>query len=416
MKILYISQYFPPEMGAPAARVSELSRHWAKSGHKVAVLTGFPNHPTGELHPDYKGKLWKLLLKENENNLDIYRTWLMPLPNRKSYERILNYVSFCLSSSITGSFLNRPDVIIATSPQLLVGLSAWWISRIKKMPFIFEVRDLWPESITASGVGEQKSAFAYTLSAISGFLYRNCDHLVVVTSAFKDDIIEKYGIDPEKISIVENGVETDLFTPEGDQDRVRQDLGLQKKFVVSIIGTFGLAHGLKTVLEAAEDLQDQYPNIIFMFVGEGTDKECLMDMAHKKGLSNVLFKQQQPREKIPAFIRASDTCLVLLKKAPVFKTVIPTKMLEFMACGCPIILGVEGQAQQLIETAQAGICIEPENTEELRDAIIKLYKDTKLRKNLGNNGRSYIVDNLSRKRTAATYIEVLKGVVARWRQ
>jgi len=416
MNILYISQYFPPEMGAPAARVSELSRHWAQSGHKVTVLTGFPNHPTGVVHADYRDRLWKLLYREHADGFTIQRTWLWPLPNRKSHERILNYSSFCLSSSVTGSFLKKPDVIIATSPQLLVGMSGWWLSKIKGLPLVMEIRDLWPESIIASGVGNQKSVLSHTLTAISDFLYRNSSHIVVVTPAFKRDIEEKYDIDPGKISIVENGVETDLFTPEGDQDIVKQDLALKEKFVVSIIGTFGLAHGLSTVLDAAEDLRDEYPNIVFMFVGEGADKGRLLDMARNRGLSNVLFKPQQPREEIPAYIRASDICLVLLKKAPVFKTVIPTKMLEFMSCRCPVILGVNGQARQLVEEARAGIYVEPENSDALRNAIIRLYNDAKPRDALGSNGRSYIVNRLSRKRTAETYIEVLRTVVADWKE
>ena len=159
-----------------------------------------------------------------------------------------------------------------------------------------------------------------------------------------------------------------------------------------------------------------YPDIVFMFVGEGADKGRLLDISRDKGLSNVLFISQQPRERVPSFIRASDVCLVLLKKAPVFKTVIPTKMLEYMACGRPVILGVEGQAQQLIEEAQAGLCIEPENTEALMNAIITLYKDAKLRDDLGANGRSYIIDNLSRKSTAERYIKVLESVVADWKE
>jgi len=415
MKILYISQYFPPEMGAPAARVSELARHWARAGHQVTVLTGFPNHPTGVVLPEYRSKFRHLIYRERIDGIDVLRTWLLPFPNRRAYERLLNYLSFCLSSSVAGSFSHQPDVIIATSPQLFVGLAGWWLGRIKHTPFILEVRDLWPDSITASGIGRQGSMPVRALQALSTFLYRTSDYIVTVTPAFKEDIIAKWNINPEKISVVENGVEAELFSPDGSQDATKQDFGLNGKFVVSYIGTLGLAHGLTTVLEAAGELQNAIPQIIFLLVGEGADKERLVSMAQEQNLANVLFLPQQPREKIPALIRASDICLVPLKKAPVFRTVIPTKMLEFMACARPVILGVEGQARQVLEEAQGGIFIEPENHKALLEALLHLYQDSSVRQILGRNGRNYIVEHLSREQTAKTYIEVLEKVVSRWK-
>lgn len=411
MRIFYVSQYFPPEMGAPAARVSELARHWVQAGHQVTVLTGFPNHPTGVVHPEYRAKFRRLICREEVSGVQVVRTWLLPFPNRKPHERILNYTSFCLSSCLIGTFLSRPDVIIATSPQLLAGLTGWWLGKIKRAPFILEVRDLWPDSITGSGVGNQGSLFIRSLRALSGFLYQSCDHLVVVTPAFKEEIIRKWGICPEKISVVENGVETDLFTPDGATDTVKCTLDIQGKFVISYIGTLGLAHGLSTVLQAAAQLQDSFPDILFLFVGEGADKQRLISLARDQGLNNVCFMPQQPREQIPDFIRASDLCLVLLKKTEVFKTVIPTKMLEFMACGRPVILGVDGQARDVLDEAQAGVFIEPEDPKALAQAITKLYGDAILRGLLEHNGRRYIVARLSREQTAHAYIGVLEKVI-----
>src|SRR5271163_134765 len=177
MKILYVSQYFPPEMGAPAARAAELSRHWARSGHEVTVLTGFPNHPTGAVPPEYRRKFRHLIAHEQTGGVSVVRTWLLPFPNRKAHERILNYSSFCASAASTGLFLSRPDVVIATSPQLLVGLSGWWLARCKRVPFVFEVRDLWPESLAAVGVGEENSILHRALARIANFLYRHADHI-----------------------------------------------------------------------------------------------------------------------------------------------------------------------------------------------------------------------------------------------
>ena len=416
MKILYVSQYFPPEMGAPAARVSELARHWAQADHRVTVLTGFPNHPIGVVPPEYRAKFRRLICREQVDGIHVVRTWLLPFPNRKPHERILNYTSFCLSSCLTGTFLRRPDVIVATSPQLLVGLAGWWLGRIKRAPFVLEVRDLWPESITASGVGSQESVMARSLRALSGFLYRSSDHIVVVTPAFKEDLVNNWNIRPEKISLVENGVETDIFTPDGAADAIGTTLGIQDKFVVSYIGTHGLAHGLSTMLQTAAQLQNTFPDILFLFVGEGADKERLMSLVQDEGLANVRFLPYQPREKIPAFVRASDVCLVLLKKADVFKTVIPTKMLEFMACSRPVILGVDGQARQVLHEAQAGIFIEPEDSAALADAVVQLYCDVELRDTLGCNGRDYITEHLSRKQTAQVYTGVLEEVITNWRQ
>ncbi len=403
-------------MGAPAARVSELARHWVQSGHQVTVLTGFPNHPTGVVQQDYRRKFRHLVYQESVDDIRVVRTWLLPFPNRRAHERILNYLSFCLSASITGSFLGKPDVIIASTPQLFVGLSGWWLGRIQRTPFILEVRDLWPDSITASGMGRDGSMPIKVIRAVAGFLYRSCAHIVVVTPAFREDLVSKWAMPSEKISIVENGVETDLFSPHDGRDTGKSALGIQGRFVVSYIGTLGLAHGLSTVLQGAAELQAASPEIVFLFVGEGADKERMVSLARDKGLSNVLFLPQQPREKIPSIIRASDICLVPLRKAEVFKTVIPTKMLEFMACGRPVILGVDGQARRVLEGAQAGVFVEPENQAALAQAIRHLYQDSALRQILGRNGRNYIIEHLSREQTAKLYTTVLEKVTFNWRQ
>jgi glycosyltransferase involved in cell wall biosynthesis len=412
VKILYISQYFPPEMGAPAARAAELARHWVSDGHEVTVLTGFPNHPTGIVPREYRRRFRRLVSRENVDGVNVVRTWLLPLPNRKAHERVLNYGSFCLSAAATGLFVSRPDVVIATSPQLLVGLAGWWLARWKNVPFVFEVRDLWPESLAAVGMGSEHSLLHRSLGRIARFLYRNAQHIVVVTPAFRDYLVERMGIQREKISIVENGVETEVFRPDRPDANLRRELGAEGKFVVSYIGTMGMAHGLETLVEAAAQLQASAPEVLFLMVGEGADKVRVMNMALARGVTNIRFVSQQPREKIPNYICVSDACLVLLKRSEVFKTVIPTKMLEFMACARPVILGVDGQARKVIEQARAGIFVEPENFLDLARTIMHLAGNADLRAALGRNGRQYIVQNLSRQRSAEAYIEVLEGLVS----
>jgi glycosyltransferase involved in cell wall biosynthesis len=409
VNILYVSQYFPPEMGAPAARVSELSAHWVKAGHTVTVLTGFPNHPTGVVPPTYRWKLWRLVWVETNDGIKIVRTWLLPFPNRGRVRRTLNYVSFFLSACLTGSFLHRPDVVIATSPQLLVGLAGRWIARRKHAPFVFEVRDLWPESLIAVGLSHSGSWFNHLLRRIADFLYRKCDLVVLVSPAFKDFLVDQYSVEAAKIVVVENGVETDLFTPVG----IRATLGTQGKFVVAYIGTIGMAHGIETMIQAALELRTKLPDTVFLIVGEGAGKERLTSLAAEHQLRNLMILPQQPREKIPEIIRASDVCLVLLKKSDVFKTVLPSKMFELMACGRPVILGVEGQASTVLLDSGGGICIEPGNAAALAGAICLLHDDGALRQKLGSAGREYVVKKFSRGQKAAAYIQVLEKLLIR---
>jgi colanic acid biosynthesis glycosyl transferase WcaI len=415
VKILYVSQYFPPEMGAPAARVSELSRYWAEAGHEVTVLTGFPNHPTGIVPPQYRAKFRHLVGREVIDGVNVVRTWLFPFPNRKAYERMLNYSSFCASSASTGMFLSRPDVIIATSPQLLVGLSGWWLAHCKRVPFVFEVRDLWPESLAAVGIGTGDSLLHRSLARIAGFLYRNSQHIVVVSPSFKDHLITQWGVPPDKVSTVENGVETNLFSPQSADPDLRARLAIEGKFVASYIGTLGMAHGLESVLEAASRLRHA-SQIVFLLIGDGAEKSRITALACERQLNNVRFLDQQPREQIPAYICASDACLVTLKKNEIFKTVIPTKMLEFMSCARPVILGVDGQARKIIEDAQAGIYVEPENPEQIASAIIQLSSSTEPRELLGRNGRRHIAQHFSRDKTASHYLAVLEKVLGRTRK
>jgi glycosyltransferase involved in cell wall biosynthesis len=279
------------------------------------------------------------------------------------------------------------------------------------VPFIFEVRDLWPESLAAVGMGGENSWMYRLLIKVARFLYRRSSHIVVVTPAFKNYLIQKWKIPAEKISVVGNGVETDLFSLRNADPSLRRALRLEGKFVVSYIGTMGMAHGLESVLEAATILQYSSPEVQFLLVGEGADKDRIVESALSRNLTNVRFREQQPRERIPAYICASDACLVLLKKAELFKTVIPTKMLEFMSCARPIILGVDGQARKIMDEAQAGLFVEPENTANLVQAITDLVANSTRRESLGRNGRKHILENFSRQQTAEEYLVVLESLL-----
>jgi glycosyltransferase involved in cell wall biosynthesis len=410
VKILCVSQYFPPEMGAPAARAAELSRHWARMGHEVMVLTGFPNHPTGVVPEDWRPRLRQLRDSEIVDGVRVERTWLWPLPNRKAHERIRNYTSFCVSAAVSGLALQKPDVVIATSPQLLCALAGWWLAFWHRVPFVFEVRDLWPESLAAVGATSEGTLLHRTLGAIAGFLYRRAHRIVVVSPAFKDRLIQHWNVPAEKISVVENGVETDRFHLDPAASEVRKQLRLEDRFLICYIGTMGNAHGLETLIAAAEALRTTRPDAMFLLIGEGAEKDRIVKLAGARALANIRFLGQQPRERIPAYVSAADLCLVMLKKAELFKTVIPTKLLEYMACERPVIVAVDGQARQIVEEAGAGVFVEPENSGALVQAIDDLAKDPVRRRQMGTSGRQYIISKFSREKTAREYIAVLESL------
>jgi len=411
MNILFISQHFPPEVGADSGRVSELTKIWAKEGKNVTVLTGYPISPAGNVHTKYKQSYKRFFYRELIDGVNVIRTWLLAIPNHTSIQRILSYMSFCLSSLIIGIFVSNPNVIIATSPQLLSGLSGFILSFIKRVPFILEIRDLWPESLVGAGVGTETTVVYKLLSNLSKFLYKHSVHIIVVTPAFKEFLVGNYEVNPSKISVIRNGVDLEVFNPNVDINGIREKLNLQNEFVVSYIGTIGLAHGLETILDAAEILKTDYPNIKFLIVGDGAQKEVIETKSKNQKLPNINFIPQQAKNKVPPIINISDVCLVLLKKADVFKTVIPTKMLEYMACGKPIILGVQGQALEIMQEANSGLSIEPENSESLAESIVKLLKDVQLRTHLGNNGLNYAKKYLSREDTADEYLNLINKIV-----
>ena len=406
MRILYVCQYFPPEGGAPSVRASELGKYWVRAGHEVTVLTGFPNHPNGKVPAEYRGKLWKLAMREKYLGIDVARTWLLPLPNRKSWERMLNYSSFSVSAMLRGMFLRRPDVLIATSPQLLCALAGMVIAKVRGIPFIFEVRDLWPESLVAVGVSNKDSLIYRMLAKVAAMLYRMADEIVVVSPPFKECLRNEWGVAEEKISVITNGVDTDLFeTLTSDWSKP------EGEFWVSFIGTIGNAQGLETLIVAARKLAASHPEIRFVLAGDGAERGKIEKLAKQGGLANLRILGPQPRARIPGLIAVSDVCLSLLKKSDVFKTVLPTKIMEFMACGRPVVLGVEGYAQEMLEEAQAGICIPPENPDALCEAVLRLYADRELGARLGASGRRYAFAKLSRARTAEDYAAVCEAVV-----
>ena len=406
MRVLYVSHYFPPEIGAPAVRVSQLSKHWRRAGVDVRVLTGFPCHPEGVVPPEYRAPLRRLVMTEDYEGVPVDRTWIYPAANRGRWRRSANYLSFGISAAIRGSLLDfRPDIVIGTSPQPLCAAAAARIADRYDAKFIFEVRDLWPESLAAVGVDSKNSPFYQLLDGVAGWLYDRADRVVIVADSFREELVAR-GVDDEKIQLVPNGVDLAPFA--GDHS-VPQDVSqLSDKFVVSYIGTHGLAHALDTLLEAANLLREE-PAAHFIFVGGGAAREPLEREAARQGLHNVTFLGPRPWEMSPAYLAASDACVVHLARKPLFERVLPSKIFEIMAAGKPILLGVRGEAKRLVDKAQAGLSFEPESAQGLASAVLELHHDRDLGNRLGASGRKWVGANATYKSRADKYLEILEG-------
>ncbi len=412
MKILYISQYFYPEMGAPASRVHEMSREWVRNGHEVTVLTSFPNYPDGNVYHGYQCKIWRFVYKENIDGINVIRLWAFPSHLRSTLRRGLNYLSFFLTGALSVPFLGKYDAVIGTSPPLFSGLTAYVHSRLWGSSLIFEVRDLWPEVITAVGAGTENSLSYKMFDQIATLLYSKSDKIVALTDSFKESMIIDRGIDPTKIEVIENAVDTELFKPTPKDDKYISNLGAENKFIVSYVGTIGLTHGVQVVLEAAEILSEKLPDVLFLLVGDGYDKERLVNLQVKSGLNNILFLDKKPKPEIPLVLNASDICLVLSKNDDLFKKTIFAKVFEPMACGKPIIVGARGETENLVVSrARCGLYSEPENGKALADNIQKLYEDEILRDKLGENGKKFANEQFSRAIKAQQYIDVLDSLI-----
>ncbi len=408
MRILYVSHYFPPEMGAPAGRVAGLGRLWAAAGHEVHVLTGFPHHPTGRIHPDYRRAFRRGFLREHLDGVHVHRTWIFPAANRGKIRRSLNYSSFMASALLTGALrLPRPDVIVATSPQLLCAAAGQLLARWHRVPLVLEVRDLWPESLIAVGASGKRSLLVGALERIARGLYARAAHIVTVTESQRD-VIVRMGVPAERVTVVPNGVDRaflDAGVPVPDSARA----GGGQPFEVTYIGTIGMAHHLETLLEAAALLRDD-PRFHFRLVGEGACRKALESQARAQGLVNVEFSGERPRDEVPRWIAESSACAVLLRRNDTFRTVVPSKLLEIMAVGRPVILGVEGEACALLERASAGIPIEPESASQLAAAIRLLASDAALCRRFAGSGRQFVEREFLRENLAKRYSELLARV------
>jgi glycosyltransferase involved in cell wall biosynthesis len=396
MNIAYVSHYFVPEPSAPAARVHEFARAWVRAGHQVSVLTTFPNHPLGRIPPAYLGRAWAT---ECLDGMRVLRCWLFATPNRGVGRRGLDHLSFMAKSVVLGlPRLGPVDVVIASSPTLFSALSAWLIARIKRVPFVLEVRDLWPEAILSLGL-MRPGPGSRALQQLADFLYAQAAQVVVVTEAFGDRLAAR-GIPRSKLTVIPNGADTALFAREP---------AAHEGFVVAYIGTHGLSHGLGAVLDAAA----LRPEVRYLLVGDGADRERLLVERDHRQLSNVEMRPSVPKAEVPGLYAVADVCLVPLRDVPLFDAFVPSKLFEVLAAGRPVIGAVRGEARAILERSGGAVLVEPENGPGIAAAVEQLRVDPELRRRLGEAGRAFARAHYDRDALAARYLELLQAVVRR---
>jgi glycosyltransferase involved in cell wall biosynthesis len=408
MRILIFTHNYFPEGNALASRFTAMCQHWATLGHEVQVITNTPNFPIGQIFDGYKNKF---VQHEIINGVHVTRVWTYITPNKGTLKRMINFIVFMFMSVWIALFQKCPDVIIGSSPQFFAAWAGLISSRLHwcRVPFIAEIRDLWPDSIVAVGAMKNKKLLAI-IYWLEKLLYRWATHIVTVGPGYAEDLKDKK-VPKEKISIIPNGVDKELFLGQLPDENFRAKYGLEHKIACAYLGTIGMAAGLEIVLNIAEQLQKQNRNnIVFFLIGDGADREILQKDAEKRQLNNVIFTGMIPKNNIPAILAAIDICFVHLKKKQLFTRVLPSKIFEMAAMKKPIILGVEGFAAQLIREADAGICIEPENTNNFLEAIEILVQQPELQKKYGEHGHHYVLKHYNRKHLAEQYISVIESI------
>jgi glycosyltransferase involved in cell wall biosynthesis len=409
MRILYLSQYFPPEAGATQSRAYEMASNWVRLGHTVTMITEVPNHPSGIIPPAYRGKLFE---RSPLDGIDVIRVWVATSPVKNFRSRMLFYLSYMVNAFLAGLFLARGhfDLIYASSPPLFVGGAALALSWLKRTPMVFEVRDLWPESAVA--LGELRNPKAIALATwLEEACYQRAGLVVAVTESISQNI-HKRGVNARKIIIIPNGANVDLFTFLPDErEQIRRELGLEDSFVAIYAGIHGVAQGLETLVEAARLLQD-LPEIVILMIGDGPEKSKLQALAERYSCTSLLMLEEKPRSQIPAYLSASDVSLIPLRKIELFKGVLPSKLFDAWACARPVISSVDGEARGLLEATQGGWFIPPEDPAALANTLKQIKSQPEICRQYGKNGRQLTIQNYSRKVQAEKLAKYLEDFLA----
>ena len=407
MHILFLTDNFPPESNAPASRTFEHCREWVHAGHRVTVITCAPNFPQGRVFTGYRNRIWQ---QESMDGIRVVRVWSYITANEGFAKRTLDYMSYMITATLAALFVRKVDLVIGTSPQIFTTCAAYVVGLLKRTPFVFELRDLWPESIRA--VGAMKNPrWLERLERLELFLYRKAAAIVSVTHSFRRNLVSR-GINPEKIHVVTNGVDLSHFRPRKKDKELSSKLGLEGKFVAGYIGTHGMAHALGTLLEAAQRLRkfpegDRYRII---FLGAGAERDNLRATAERMGLDNVLFLEPVSKEQVPRYWSLLDVAIIHLKKTELFTTVIPSKLFECMGMGLPVLHGVAGESADIVNKEGVGIVFEPENPVTLSEGIRQMQESDEQYREMSSLALQ-VAHRYDRKSLAAQMLDVLEQTV-----
>ena len=405
MHILFLTDNFPPESNAPANRTFEHARQWVASGHRVTIITCAPNFPDGQLFEGYKNRWFQT---EQMDGITVIRVWSFMTRNAGFVLRLLDFFSFMVSGFLGGLRVRDADIIIGTSPQFFTVCAAYCLAKVKQRPFVFEMRDIWPESLQA--VGMSNAGLSVRLAApLADYLYRRADHLIVVTHSFKAYLQDR-GVSGERVTVIQNGVDPDMFFPIPADISLQQELQLEDKFVVGYLGTHGLAHGLESVVEAARlaGQTDDLTAVHFITVGAGAQFDRIKEIA--SDLDNFTMIGQVSRADILRYWSLLDASLIHLKASPLFESVIPSKMFEAMAMGVPLLHGVGGESADIVRTSRSGVCFAAEQPEALLSAIRQISTDKDAYQQMKTSCLSS-AQNYNRASLADRMADCLQGVV-----
>jgi glycosyltransferase involved in cell wall biosynthesis len=372
MHILFLTDNFPPEVNAPASRTHEHCRLWVRAGHRVTVVTCAPNFPQGRVFDGYRNRPWQ---RETIDGIEVIRVWSYITANEGFARRVLDYLSFMATGSLAALFVRRVDIVVGTSPQFFTACAAWLVGALKRRPYVFELRDLWPESIKAVGAMKESRALR-CLERLELFLYRKAARIVSVTHSFRTNL-QGRGIDPAKIDVITNGVDIAQYTPRPKDAALLRELGLEGKFVAGYVGTHGMAHALETLLQAADRLR-QLPGgerFRILLLGDGAKKAALVEQARGMGLDNVLFVDSVPKNQVARYWSLLDVSVIHLRNTELFTTVIPSKLFECMGMGIPVLHGVDGESADIVRREGVGLVFEPENADALVAGLQRLASE-----------------------------------------
>ncbi|MEW6348560.1 MAG: glycosyltransferase family 4 protein [Thermodesulfobacteriota bacterium] len=410
MRIAVYSHYFTPEISPAAARIHDMGIEWLREGHAVDVVTCFPNHPQGRVYPGYRRSWYR---RENLSGVNVHRHFTYMTRNQGILKRTLGHLSYFASAAMGASKrADSPDVVMGTSPPLFAATAAAWTGRMRGVPFVMEVRDLWPAILVDLGVA-RNPALIRLLNLWETALYKEATRIVTVTDSFRRMLTER-GIPESKVTTISNGADADFWRPVATRDSIRAEMALDKSFVVLYAGTHGISQGLAAILETARLLQDR-PEIRFVFVGDGAEKPMLIEKARMLSLANVEFHPPVDRHTMREYYTLSDLCLAPLRAVPLFRAFVPSKIFEIMSMERPVLGLLQGEAAEILRDAQAGVVVPPEDASRAAEAILELSRNPQRCTDMGRRGRELVIQRYSRRSLALKYLRVLEESVRQGR-